>query len=314
MRGPRYGGPPSYGNAHPRWGFAPVLWPWNVEPDPDAGVVPPIGGLRIAAVAGFVTTLVCAAATVGEFWRFRLMLHGRTEVLSGSSVRASDALVTMASWWALALAGITAVLAVPAIAAAHRAAAARGSRTPVRSRRNVLLRLVVPGWNVYGAGQILTETESQLARRASGSGQPSTSALLRWWWLAWAASAVLTVATLAWRIPRGDQALADAVELHVAIDAVAAVTALLTGLLLLRLARAFGPPKSGPYAGWLVQSPAPTRVRSIDPAARRKSGVLPPSDVEPTADDPPLAAPVADPAAVGAASDAAAAPVSLVKA
>ncbi len=309
MRGADYGGPPSYGNAHPRWGFAPVLWHWNADPDPDAGVAPPIGGLRIAAIAAFVTAAACAAAAAGEFWRFRLMLRGRTEVLSGSSVRASDALVTTASWSGLALAGITAVLAVPAIAPAHRAAAARGSLAPVRSRRNVLLRLLVPGWNIYGAGQILTETESPLAGRVSVAGGPSPSVLLRWWWLAWAASAVLTVVTLVWRIPRGDQALADAVELHVAVDAVAAVTALLTGLLLLRLARLFGPPKSGRYAGWLVQSPAPTRVRTTDPAARRKSGVLPPTGAEPGTDDPPAAAADADPAT----TDPAAAPVSLVR-
>ncbi|MDQ6656701.1 MAG: DUF4328 domain-containing protein [Actinomycetota bacterium] len=271
-----YGGPPSYGHAHPRWGFPPVRWQWNADPDPYAGVVPPIGGLRISAIAAFVTGVGCAAAAAGELWRFRLMLRGRTEVLPGSSVRASDTLVTVASGSALGLVGITAVLAVPAIAVAHRAAAARQGLTPVRSRRNVLLRLLVPGWNVYGAGQILTETESQLAGRASGSGRPSTSALLRWWWICWLASAVLTVTTLLWRIRRGQQAVADAVELHVAVDAAATVSALLTGLVLLRLARLFGPPKLGPYLGWLVQPPAPTRVRTTDPAARRKSGVLPP--------------------------------------
>lgn len=259
-----------------------MLWHWNSDPDPDAGVAAPMGGLRAAAIAAFITTLLCAVAAGAELWRFRLMLLGRSEVLSGTSVRASDALVTLTSWWALALAAVTAVLAVPAIAAAHRAAAARASRAPVRSRRDVGLRLLVPGWNIYGVGQILTETESLLAARASPAGRPATSALLRCWWLAWATSAVLTVVTLGWRLPRGNQALADAVELHIATDAVAAVVTLLGGLVLLRLVRLFGTPKADPYSGWIVQSPAPTRVRTTDPAARRKSGVLPPADAEPT--------------------------------
>jgi hypothetical protein len=107
------------------WGFPPTLWRWVDPPDPDAGVRAPITLLRSAAFAAIVTAVICLGAGGAEIWRFSLMLRGRTDVLSGTDVRISDALVLAASWAALICASATAAIMVPAIVRAHRAAAVR---------------------------------------------------------------------------------------------------------------------------------------------------------------------------------------------
>ncbi len=272
-----YGGPPRYPAAHPRWGFAPVVWRPATSKDPDAGVKAPVLGLRAAAAAALITALFGGVAAAGEFWRFRLMLRGRTEVLDGMSVRTSDALLWLGSWLALAGGVITAVIAVPAVVRAHRAAAAFAGRSVSRDPMSLWLRLLVPVWNAYGAGQILTETETLLTGRVSVGGRPRPSRLLRWWWAMWLASSVLTIVTIARGLGGSVQAVADAVELHIAVDVVAAAVAALTGSVLIRLAGLFLPRSDG-LAGWVVAAPAPTRTPVADPAAaRRRSGIVPPT-------------------------------------
>ena len=273
----RYPGPPRYPDTHPRWGFAPVIWRRTEAPDPDAGVRAPIFGLRVAAAAAFVTALCGATAAAGEIWRFRLMLRGRTEVLDGMSVRTSDALVGLGSWLALGSAVVTAVIAAPVVFRAHRAAIAFAGRSVSRSPLNVWLRLLMPVWNSCGAGQILTETEALLTGRLSVGGRPRASRLLSWWWAVWLASSVLAIVTLARALGGSVQAVADTVELHIAVDVVAVAVAALSGVVLLRLARLFAPEPDG-LAGWLVAEPPPTRTPVDDPAAaRRRSGIVPPT-------------------------------------
>lgn len=235
----------------------------------------------MAAAAAFLTAGLCAAAAAGEIWRFRLMLQGRTMVLDGGRLAVSDRLLVLASWLALVAAMVTALLAVPAIVRAHRAAAATADRTVTRRPIDVWLRLLVPVWNSYGAGQILTETEALLAHRATRAGSPRTSALIRWWWLVWLISSALTIVTLLRGLGGSGQAIADTVELHIAVDAVAALVTLLGGLVLLRFARLFAQPRRNRWAGWTVAPPASTRPRLVDPvAARRRSGVVPPTAAE----------------------------------
>lgn len=271
-----YGGPPRYPAAHPRWGFPPVGWRPARAPDPDARVVPPVVGLRATAAAAFITAVFAAAAGAGELWRFRLMLRGRAEVLDGATVRTSDALVWLGSWLALAGGLVTAVIAVPALVRAHRAAVAFAGRSVSRDPKAVWLRLLMPVFNVYGAGQILTETEALLTHRMSVAGRARPSRLLRWWWAMWLVSSVLAIIAVARGLGGSVQAVADAVELHVAVDAAAAVVAALTGVLLLRLAGLFLPAGGG-LAGWVVAEPALTRPPVADPAAaRRRSGIVPP--------------------------------------
>lgn len=252
-----------------------MVWRPATAQDPDAGVRAPVLGLRAAAAAALITGLFSAAAAAGEFWRFRLMLRGRTEVLDGMSVRTSDALVWLGSWLALAAGVITAVIAVPAVVRAHRAAVAFAGRSVSRDPMTVWLRLLVPVWNAYGAGQILTETETLLTDPMSVSGRVRPSRLLRWWWAMWLGSSVLAIVTFARGLGGSVQAVADAVELHIAVDAVAVAVAALTGSVLIRLAGLFVPGSDG-LAGWVVAAPAPTRTPVADAAAaRRRSGIVP---------------------------------------
>lgn len=279
----------------------PVIWRRTEAPDPDAGVRAPILGLRVAAAAAFVTALCGATAAAGEIWRFRLMLRGRTEVLDGMSVRTSDALVGLGSWLALGSAVVTAVIAAPVVVRAHRAAIAFAGRSVSRSPLNVWLRLLMPVWNSCGAGQILTETEALLTGRLSVGGRPRASRLLSWWWAVWLASSVLAIVTLARALGGSVQAVADTVELHIAVDVVAVAVAALFGVVLLRLARQFAPEPDG-LAGWLVAEPAPTRTPVDDPAAaRRRSGIVPPTgtgkDLEPGIPQPIATPPCTDSAA-----------------
>jgi hypothetical protein len=281
VRRVRYAGPPRYRPAPPRWGFPPTGWRPAEPTDPDAGVQAPIGALRVAAAAAFLTAGLCAVAAAGEIWRFRLMLQGRTMVLDGNRLAVSDRLLVLASWLALLAAFVTALLATPAIVRAHRAAAATAGRSVTRRPIDVWLRLLVPLWNSYGAGQVLTETEALLAHRESRAGSPQTSVLIRWWWLSWLISSALTIVTLVRGLGGSVQAIADTVELHIAVDAAAALVTLLGGLVLLRLARLFAGPRRNRWAGWTVAPPALTRPRLDDPvAARRRSGVVPPTAKE----------------------------------
>lgn len=285
--GARYAGPPSYGAAFPRWGFPPSRWQRLDDTDRDDSPRPPLVALSTAALAALLTTLLAAVATAGEVWRFALLLRGRTEVLSGGLVQGSDALVLLGGWLLLVFGILTAGLTASAVIRAHRAADAFAGKAPVRTDRQLAIRVLVPVVNLWGLGQILTEIEDRLTGPAPGTTGPRTSRLLRWWWLAWVASGVLMAVTLGRGLGSSTQAVADSVQLHIALDAVAVVLAALTAALLFRIARLFrGERRRGRYASWSVAPPAPTRSVVRDPqAARRTSGVLPPTGTVPELDD-----------------------------
>ena len=321
-----YLGPPSYRGGHPRWSFPPVVW--KELPDPPAEPVRPAApGLRRASWLAVVTAVAAAAAAGSEIWRFVLMLQGRTQVLSGTAVRTSDVLVAATGLAVVVAAIATAAVAVPALVRAHRAAALRQGRAPSRSAAAVASRLLVPFWNIYGAGQIVTEIDRMLEQAvrkdeisddeqprqradrrpvvsgntapagalagaaldgaalkgaavkdaavkdaAAGDAAPEqvaapgpaevsgvkASRLTTLWWFAWVASSVLVVVTLARGWGEGLQAIADTVQLHIAVDLVAVVVGVLTALMLRRFARLFDG-RRDPAAGWVVQPPAPTR-------------------------------------------------------
>ncbi len=254
----RYAGPPSYRGAPPRWGFPPAVWQ---GPVPEPGPPNPARSLRAAAIAVAVTAAAALLAAGAETWRFLLMLDGRTQVLSGGAVRASDVLVAAAGL-AVVVAALTAVvLTVPALTRASRFAAVRAGRTPPRSTRAILLRLLVPGWNVYGAGQVAAEADVLLE---SGAGDPTKrterpGALVLWWWASWVVNAAVLAATLLRGWGDSLQAIADTVELHIALDLTAALTAILLAAVLLRFARLAiaRPPTMG---RWVIRAPAPTRA------------------------------------------------------
>ena len=205
-------------------------------------------------------------AAAAETWRFVLMLVGRTQVLSGPLVATNDALVAATGVAVVMLAVLTAAVAVPALIRTHRWAGVRSGHGPSRTARAVAARLLVPGWNVYGAGQIFIEIDAMLRRAAanpsaanpSAANPPTARPLILLWWISWIVNAALVVLVLGRGLSGSLQAIADTVELHIALDLCAAVVAALGAQILRRFARLVTGPKPSP-SRWVVQPPAPTR-------------------------------------------------------
>ncbi len=252
-----YLGPPSYRGDHPRWSFPAVVWTEAPEPALPP-VKDPVPALRGASWLAVLTGLAALTAAGAEIWRFVLMVQGRTLVLSGTAVRTSDILVATAGLTAIAAALVTVVLAARALVRSHMAAARRLGRAPSRNAAGIISRLLVPVWNIYGAGQIITEIDQMLMQGSRSDERVRRSRLPALWWAAWICSAVLIVITLARGAGGSLQAIADTVELHIAVDLLAAIVAVLSAVLFRRFARIFCPSRA-PLDGWVVQPPAPTR-------------------------------------------------------
>ncbi|MGS0683776.1 DUF4328 domain-containing protein [Nakamurella sp. GG22] len=252
-----YLGPPSYRGDHPRWSFPAVVWTEAPEPAPPP-VKDPVPALRGASWLALLTGLAALTAAGAETWRYVLMVQGRTLVLSGTAVRTSDILVASAGLTVIAAALVTVVLAVPALVRSHVAAARRLGREPSRKAAGIIPRLLVPVWNIYGAGQIITEIDRMLVQGSPNDERVRRSRLPALWWAAWICSAVLLVITLARGAGGSLQAIADTVELHIAVDLLAAVVAFLSAVLFRRFAGIFRP-RRAPLDGWVVKPPDPTR-------------------------------------------------------
>lgn len=218
---------------------------------------------RVAIVLTWFTAIALSVQSVGEIWRYGLMLRGRTEVLPAGPVRFNDSLVEVTGWTTLVLAVATAVALVPLVVALHDQAARLAGSAPSRSGAAVVARLVIPGWNLYGAGQILAEVDATLVGRYEKD-KAKAGVLVRVWALAWLVDGVLVLWTLGRAFGRGPQAIADTVELHAATAVAAAVVAVLTALLAQRWLRLTAPAGGGSeLRGWLVQPPSPTSHRGI---------------------------------------------------
>ncbi|MGI8590978.1 MAG: DUF4328 domain-containing protein [Nakamurella sp.] len=269
-----YLGPPSYGGAHPRWGFPPVIWrPGQVV---DGGHVGRLSAPQLRT-AGYLLLLTCAltvAAAGAETWRFLLLLRGRTEVLSGPVVAASDATVTIAGSLTTVSALITAAVLVPAFVRLHGEAARRAASEPGRPAASVLARLVVPGWNLYGVGLVAGEIDGLLTR-PHGGGRPRISRLVLAWWMSWVTDGVLVLVALGRAFGRSEQAMADTVELHIAVDLVGGLVALLGFLVCQRFLRLLADSRSVLDGRWVVQPARPTGAIAsvIGPAVDAKEVV-----------------------------------------
>jgi hypothetical protein len=256
---PVYTGPPAYRGGHPRWAFPPVVWQEAESAAVPARRTDPSGALRAAAWLAVAAAVACLTAAAAETWRFSLMLAGRTQVLAGDVVRSSDVFVAAAGAGAIAVAVAALVVAVVALTRTHPVAALRLQRAPSRSMSAVLARLLAPGWNLYGAGQIVTEIDRMLtAERADAHRPVRASRLTVGWWVSWIVSAVLMLIALARGLGGSLQAIADTVELHILVDLAGAVCAGLGALMLYRFVRLLRRRPAIPD-GWLVQEPAPTR-------------------------------------------------------
>ena len=284
----RYAGPPSYLGRAPRWGFPPLAWrpaeiAWRpaefaVRGTPTTGPLDPsrlsalLRATTVLAVLLVVSTVLAAAA---ETWRFGLLLAGRTRVLPDATVRASNVLVAGTGWAALGTAVLLAAVAVPSLARAYPILAIRHGWVPPRPAAAVAGRLLVPGLNLWGAGTVVAEISALARERPArpGTGPTAGPARLRptrsavAWWVLWVLGGLLAVAALIRGFGRGEQAVADTVELHIALDLLAAGLAVLSAVLAARVRRALRP-EPDPYPGWLVAAPDPTSDRGMNPAGR----------------------------------------------
>ncbi len=232
---------------------------WRPAPTgPDPAGPAPSPQLRRAAWLGWLTAAAALVAAGAELWRFLLMIDGRTKVLSATEVTTSDALVAASSLAVLAFAILTVAIAVTALIRTHRWAAVAAGPAPSRSAGAVAARLLVPGWNVYGAGQILVEIDTLLGPSDDSRPRAAGRRLVLLWWSSWVVNAVLVVVSLGRGLGGSLQAIADTVELHIAVDVSAAVVAGLGALVLRRFARLIDGPRLRPTR-WVVQAPAPTR-------------------------------------------------------
>jgi hypothetical protein len=229
-----YSGPPRY-RFPPRWGFPASAWE---APTPSRA--DPVWTARsAAAMAGpllWATAVIALLAAGAEGWRYALLLASRDGALGAGVVAASDAFVNSAGTLAPAVGLLSGGLVLLwCVRAVHAAAEVAGVR-PARSTRAVLLGWLVPGLNLAVPGSVLAEIEHS-ALLLPAERRPRPSRLLLAWWAAWVVGGVLSVVVLAWSLRTGVQARADGVVLHAVLDLLAAVTAVLTALLITRFTR-----------------------------------------------------------------------------
>jgi hypothetical protein len=260
----RYDGPPRY-RFVPRWGFPARAW----QPPAPVGA-PPVDPLLAArSLLGTVVPVLWATAAVAllaaaaEVWRYLLLLASRDGALSAGVVAASDAFVASAGTVAPILTVVAGGLLVGWSVRATEAAADRAGVRPSRSTRGILAGWLVPGPNLSVPGSVLAEIEHAALGRPAGD-RPRPSRLLRLWWGLWATGVVLSAAALLWSLRDGVQAQADGVVLHAVLDLLAAVTAVVTARLVVRLTRLLGP--AFPRRRELVVRVGPTRGARRVPA------------------------------------------------
>ncbi len=176
-----YTGPPTYGTEHPAWGFPPSVWRPVAEPEFVAPAVRDAAtGLRTVAVFARATAVALVLAAGFEGWRYVLMVRGRTEVLPATAVLVDDASVAAAGWVALLLGVITVISLLPVLARTATVAAARAGTTPSRTPGQRLSRLLIPGWNLYGAGAVLAELDALLQVGPVAAPTAAKPDTLRW--------------------------------------------------------------------------------------------------------------------------------------
>ncbi len=237
---PRYTGPPSYPTP-PRWGF-PVLAARRPTPTgtgTGTGTAPaPAHAVRVLAATLLpllsATALVALVAAGAEAWRYELLLRSRNEALPLGQLLASDALVLTAGVLAPLVALAAGAVVLRWLLRASAVAGAQAGVEPSRRPWQVVVGAMVPGLNLAVPGAVLAEVEHAALGRPPAQ-RPAPSRLVRTWWVAWALNVVLGVVAVLHGFSAGVQARADGVVLHAVTDVVAAVTAVITLVVVRRL-------------------------------------------------------------------------------
>ena len=211
-------------------------------------------------------------AASGEVWRYVLLVRSRTGALPSSLVTASDTVVTIGALLALTFGIVTAIVALWWLRLARHAAAALADQRPARPDWQVILYLLIPGVNLAMGGVVLAELEHQVLRRPADE-RPHPTKPVKIWWSAWAAAGVLFGWTVIWRFRESVQARADGVLLSALTDLTAAAVAILSALMIRRLATLLAPidPTSVRYLRVLRVEGAPEPpLRTAKPVPSRR--------------------------------------------
>jgi Domain of unknown function (DUF4328) len=237
----RYAGPPRY-RFIPRWGFPALPWtpPGPTEAPPRDALTATRATLASLVPALWATATVAAVAAGAELWRYVLLLASRSDALPAGLVAASDALVTSAATVAPILTVLAGVLLVVWSVRASRAAGEFAGVVPARSTRAIVAGWLLPVVNLSVPGSVLAEIEHAALARPAGQ-RPQPSGQLRAWWVLWVANLAGVVVVALWSLRTSVQAQADGVVLHAVLDLLAAVTAAVTAVLVVRLTRLLTP-------------------------------------------------------------------------
>jgi hypothetical protein len=166
-------------------------------------------------------------AAGGEVWRYVLLVLGRTQALSGDVVAVCDAVVNTGALLAAVTGLVALVLVLRWLLGIREVVATSTGVAPARADWQVLVGVLVPVLNLFVAGSVLTELE-HAALAGPVTTRPRPSRLVLAWWLVWAASEVLAIATMLLALRGGVQAQADGVLWHAVTDLAATATAVLT--------------------------------------------------------------------------------------
>lgn len=241
---PPYTGPPFY-PAPPRWGFPNLAWRWpTMVPGTPSALGDPAQQqwqlARKVLVVLIATATLAVLSAASELWRYVLLAQSRTQALSGSVVRASDAFVLTTTLLTFITGAVAIGLVFWWLGLARDAAVRHSGVAQPRGPGEVAAAVFTPVLNLVLVGPVAAELEHVALGRPAGE-RPRPTRLLYAWWAAFVANGVLTLLTLVWRFRDGVQAQADAVFFNCLTYLAAAVLAGLTGALVYRLAALLAP-------------------------------------------------------------------------
>ncbi len=219
VRTPHVPGPTPHYREVPRWGL--------LDPPPRAVVEHRPWLERFGARAPLLLLLTAVAfvlASGAEWVRYAVILYNRTRLVDPLLLRGSDIAVWVFGLGAPLLALAAGLAAVGWLVDRRRAGYAARAASDPRPRWAIVAGSVVPLVNLVAPGVFLAEL--------TADAQPRVKRLVRLWWIAWVAGAVLVVSAWAWRryatVTDSLQRLADGVEFTALVDLFAAGVALLT--------------------------------------------------------------------------------------